>query len=412
MPLLESNLNFINVKKLNGAIANTDTIPKFTLNTWFTGSYQRQEEQIVNDSFGFRNICVRVNNQVDYSLYNIAHEGNTIVGKDGYLFIDYYLDGYYGTDYLGAKSISRTMEKLKFINDTLAKLGKTLLLVIAPSKVMFFPEYLPDSPYKASDSTNYNAYIRSLKKSSIHYIDFNAYFIANKNKSKYPLEPKYGVHWSLYGADIAGDSLVKYIEKVRHINMLKPVWHIKTGKDTLTDEDIEDPMNLLYKLPGPLMAYPDITFKKDSTRTRPRVMTIGDSFYWELLGSYNIGSAFSSDNKFWYYFTNPDQMKLSQTQVKDEIKNNDIVMIVSTTQNLIVPGFGFVDTTYCMFKGISYAQQHSLEHIDRLEEIKEGIKMNNEWLRNIEKAASYDGISVDSALNINVRYIASQEKKN
>ncbi len=33
----------------------------------------------------------------------------------------------------------------------------------------------------------------------INHIDFNSYFVQNKGKSKYPLYPQYGIHWSYCG---------------------------------------------------------------------------------------------------------------------------------------------------------------------------------------------------------------------
>jgi len=410
LPLFEITTGFIKVKKLDGAYENKDTLPTFSVKNWLNGTYQFQKEKTVNDSFGFRNIYVRINNQVDYSLFNLPHANEIVGGQDGYLFETHYIDGYYGNDFLGTVSINRTIEKLKFINDTLAKLNKTLLLVITPSKALFYPEYLPDDPYTLRDSTNYYTYLRLLDKSPLHYIDFNNYFIANKYTSKYPLEPKNGIHWSMYGAAIAGDSLIKYIETVRHIHMPKAIWkNTIVRSDTGYDNDVETTMNLLFNLKSPLMAYPNIEFENDITKTKPNVMTVGDSYYWQLLSSYNIGHCFSPDSKFWYYFFKPDHSRLSRSEVKDEINKNDLIMILATAHNYINLGWGFIDTAYCMFKGTYPNHIKSTIPSERLAEIKEGIKTDNEWLQQIEISAKERGISLDSAININALWMIGQE---
>jgi hypothetical protein len=163
LPLFESGTNFIKVKKLNGVVTNKDTIPQFSIKTWLNGSYQSQKEKIVNDSFGFRNICVRINNQIDFSLFNKTHSPEISVGKKGYLFGTHSIDGYFGNNFLGTPSLASKMNKLQFVSDTLAKLGKTFILIIAPNKLFVYPEYIPEYPYPFKDTTNYAVYSKLLK---------------------------------------------------------------------------------------------------------------------------------------------------------------------------------------------------------------------------------------------------------
>jgi hypothetical protein len=414
VPLLQSHTGFIKLHKLNGATDAVDTVPVFSAKNWFDGTYQAQKEKIINDSFGFRSAFVKLHNEVDYDLFNLAHAEFIVGGKNGYLFETHYIDGYYGTDFLGKENIEQTMDKLQFINDTLAKLNKTLLLVIAPSKALYYPEYMPDRINTTKGPTNYDTYLDLLKKSNIHYIDFNSYFIANKNKSKYPLEPKNGVHWSMYGAAVAGDSLVKYLEAVRHITMPKAIWKsIALHRDSLFDIDVENSMNLLFRLKSPLMAYPDIAFEHDTTKTRPKMLSVGDSFYWGLDAGYDIKNGFSADSRFWYYYKRPDHIQPTKDELKDEIEKSDVVMLLVTTPNLATVGWGFINDTYDMFKGTNAMPKKQADSIynSRLSALRVYIRNDKNWLAKVAEGARKDGIPLDSAITLNAKWVIEHEKK-
>jgi hypothetical protein len=411
LPLLESNLNFVDVKRLNGAVVGKDTIPVFSFKKWFSGSFQSQEEKFVNDSFGFRNICVRINNQVDYSLFNRSHSSDIEIGKNGYLYGTLSMDCIYGNDFLGTASISRSVSKLKFINDTLAKLGKIFVLIIAPHKGLVCPEELAEYPYPFRDTTNYEVYLKLLKQAQIHVVDFNSYFKTRINKTKYPIECKTGVHWSSYGAALAGDSIIRYLESVLHIKMPKPVWgDMNLSKAKMHDIDAEQTLNLLFDIPSPLMAYPTIKYENGPDAIKPRAMIVGDSFYDELAEN-GIGNVFDKSSNYWYYFTNYG-MKLSRNQVKDEIGQSNVVILLTAQYNLARIGWGFVDTTYCMFKNINSVHSQEESRAEKLEDVKEDIKLNVNWLRQIEAGAYEKGVSLDSAIKGNASWIINNQAKN
>src|SRR4029077_2389756 len=129
-----------------------------------------------------------------------------------------YIDAYEGSDFAGSRKINERLSELKFLQDTLAKLHKTLLIVFAPSKDLYRPENLPEGTRKG-DSTNYEVSIKTSKEIGLNFIDFEKCFREKKNKSQYPLYCKYGSHWSDYGACFAGDSIITMIEYLRNIKM-------------------------------------------------------------------------------------------------------------------------------------------------------------------------------------------------
>src|SRR5688572_27194692 len=138
LPLAQSRMGLVEVKPLSGAVVYPEKHP-FTLSGWFDGSYQKNKEEYVNDMFGFRNLCVRVNNQIAFSLFGEVKANEVVIGKEGYLFEEQYIKSYLGEDFIGDSKVKKKMASLKYISDTLAKLNKQLMLVFSVGKASFYP---------------------------------------------------------------------------------------------------------------------------------------------------------------------------------------------------------------------------------------------------------------------------------
>lgn len=118
--------------------------PHLSLAAWLSGEYQAEKEKKVNETFGFRATCIKNNNQIAFSFFKRTDVSEIVIGKDDYLYEGRYITSYYGRDFLCDRAILHRMQKLKFIQDTLTKLNKTLIFVLTPSKASFYPQYMPD----------------------------------------------------------------------------------------------------------------------------------------------------------------------------------------------------------------------------------------------------------------------------
>ena len=356
IPCIQGKFNFIKLAPLKGAVSQPEK-KYFKIKEWFSGEYQLQEEKYLNEVFGFRSVFVRINNQIAFSLFNKAKANGVIIGKKNYLYEQSYINAYYGVDFIGIDSINHRLQQLKYIQDTLIKQNKQIILVFAAGKGSFYPEYFPDKFKTKKGLTNYTKYVELASKIGLDYIDFNKYFLENKYKSKYPLYPKNGIHWSYYGMCVAADSIIRYIENIRHIDMPNIYWNdIDIYNPKETDNDIGDGMNLLFKLRSGKMAYPHIQFQSDSGKTKPTVLVVSDSYYWGMF-NFGISNAFSNSH-FWYYnqqiFPDSYQTPLvtSQINLKDEIARHDVIIIMATEATLPNLGWGFIENTYDLFKVI------------------------------------------------------------
>jgi len=342
-----------NVNPLDGYYINAEK-NKFTWKDWFSGSYQEAKDKYLNDNFGFRSYFVRFNHQLRFSLFNKAKTAWVTVGKNNYLYEENYIKAYYGDDFIGQDSIERRMYMLKMLQDTLNKLDKKIIVVLAPGKGCFYPDFIPVHYHKEKGITNIEVYRQYIEQWKIHHIDFHRYFIENKENIPYPLYPQYGIHWSVYGLCLAADSIVRYVEKVNQIEMPHIYWeNINITQPQQDDLDISKAMNLLFSPKSFDMAYPDIKYESGEGKSKPSLVVIADSFYW---GIYNRGwSNLFSNDQFWYYFkeiytSNPNAPKTTEEMnLKEEIMKNDIFIILSTDANLPNLGWGFIESAYGIF---------------------------------------------------------------
>src|ERR1017187_513909 len=405
---IQSQVHFLKKGGLKGdvQIAKPDT---FSMSKWFSGSYQSKTDKYLDENFGFRDLFVRLNNQIDYSLFNKIHADDVVVGKDRYLFISSYIKAYYGNDFIGENAILSKIRKIKFLQDTLSRLGKTLIVVFEPSKANYYPDFIPDSFRKDTRATNYDTYVKMAKNNGVNYIDFNRYFMDHKYQSQYPLYSKYGIHWTFYGACLVTDSLIKYIDKARNIRMPEIRWDKihESYKPESYDYDIADGMNLLLKFRyDEKLGYPIVQFREGPGYKKPSLLAVGDSYFFGI-SELDLSKMFS-DYHFLYYNNTvfPESEKKAfyadQLNLKVEIMNHDVIMIMATTSTINDMGWGFIEKAYKVFK-----KKNSRYDVTDLSVIsqRDYIKTDKNWMAQIVQKAKSNHISIDSMITLDAIYV-------
>lgn len=409
LPMIQGKFNFVTINKLSGDIVPVED-SVFSMNGWLSRRFQKGRENFLNENFGFRNIFVRINNQLAFDLFRLAKANSVIIGKDNYFFEENYIKAYYGEDFITEDSIMQRLQKARFIQDTLKSMNKSLILVFTAGKGSFYPEYFPDNMVVEKGKTNYEYYVKYANELGLNSIDFNKYFVDHKYSSPYPLYPRYGIHWSYYGECLATDSIIKYIEKLRAIDMQNLFWNDVSVEDARDDDcDIENGMNLLFDLKKDKMGYPDVRTESDGSKTKPSVLVIADSFFWGLL---NVGfsNSFSKMN-FWFYNRQvyPDsQEKAISTRdlsLKKEIQNHDIIIILGAESTLHEFGWGFIEDANDMFHGKNKLSRNDTAYIRMLNKTMKDIKSDKNWYDTIVAKALRRKISPDSMLKVDAMWI-------
>lgn len=383
--------------------------PNLTDSTWFEGSFQRGYEEYLNDTIGFHQDFIRLRNQIDYSLFKKCHSFDIEVGKNGYLVATWHIDSHLGKLRARETRIDSLVTMLKQLNDTLSKLNKTIIVMLAPSRGSFYKELAPSwydlTPAHESD---YQRYVRRLAETNIKVIDFNKSFLEQKEKSKYPLFTKCGIHWSTYGAALAADSMVKFIEHERNVDLpditISKIEESKKARGA--DADLNSTLNLIWPVSNDMMAYPTFSFNKKN-KAKLKLLNIGDSFYYGILESKVPLEAFE-EHSFWYYNSSintngPNEWKkTSDVSLTGEIMKHDVITFLATESTLIQFGWGFIDQAwlvYCTPKG------------DRIAYYIDKIKNDPAWYDIVKQKAKQFNKDINLQLQQDANYAVEMERK-
>jgi len=402
LPLLQQNLFFFEETPLEGHFELT-VKPELIDSTWFNSKYQNQFDSYFNDYIGFRNNLVRIRNQIQYALFNKVNKETAILGKDDVLFDERYISTFMGDDYIGKTELIKKKNLLETVSLQLKNDSKNLLFVIAPNKARYYEENIPNS-YVKGDRTNYEVLINQLEESNVNYIDFNSWFLKEKNHYNVNLIPKYGIHWSNYASGLVEDSIISFCNKNFNYQLPKYIINstIETNIPKTPDSDIGNALNLLFPFKDEKYLYTNKTVTKGYKK---RVLAIGDSFF------YNIYDSDFKDNiidlkGFWYYnksVKNEGREKYD-SDLKTILPETDLVIIMLTEWNLYRLGFGILEEINAYYTGDKLQSNEVKEQIAR-------IKSNKEWLENVKKQAKERGISVDVMLVKAANYTINNRKK-
>ncbi|MDG1779758.1 MAG: hypothetical protein P8H59_02310 [Flavobacteriales bacterium] len=348
-PMVQHGLRFNDEMELNGAFNDTAP-PPFSWNSWFEGSFQDSLKSSIKADVGFRALLTRSHNQLNYSLHRKSNLDGWVQGKEGVLFEKSYIETLSGQDFLGVDSLLSIGRGLEQVNDTLRQLGIDLLVVLAPGKGHFHQNLIPDYfEVDTSKTTNFDLVQQQLALYQIPTINCRSWFDNMKVTSRYPLFPKNGVHWSQYAEFIVMDSIISTLEILteRRLPTLGVNRHEVNDFARFFDQDIEDGMNLLFDIPDDSLAYPGFTIEDSTNGSSPTVLTISDSFWWDM---FNLGFSNSifNEGQFWYYCaavypeSNEKATTVWDQNYRASIERNDAIVLICTDANLHRFPFGLI----------------------------------------------------------------------
>ena len=406
---LQHTYPLVRQKKLSD-VPDSTKCPKLTFESYSESQFQPVFEKYIEERMGFRGFSIRLKNQVDYSVFNFTQTQFVVIGKNRMLLPENCIRNYKGIDFKGVERIRNEVRRLKMIQDELKKHNVDFLLIFAPGKATYFSELIPDH-YKQRPNTNYKTYINAISGSGIHFIDMNSWFLQMKENAKYPLYPLNGAHWNSYGISLAADSMLRYIEKLRNIDLPDFSWSQATLSDSLTyrDNDIGVMMNLIKPLKNDPMPYFHFRYI-NAGKVKPRLIAIGDSYWFGFTETGIIKHVFAN-NRFWNYFRDDfinDRVagNVANLDIEKELYNQDLVILITTESNYQIFPFGFIDGFFdrCL-------PDSPEKSIMKKEKVVNSIIDNPEWYRLIVKKAKSNGISVEEQLSRDAQFIFDQDNK-
>ncbi|MBF9239015.1 hypothetical protein I2I05_16555 [Hymenobacter sp. BT683] len=360
LPAVQAKFKVVKMDALGGYTASTAPHPELDWAGLQNNSYQTDLEHYLEARVGFREWFIRLRNQFSYTFLNVARANRVLVGRDNVLYEERPVLTYLGQDLMADSVVQHHVRRFRAVQDTLARRGKLLVFVVAPSKASFMPEYLP-SYYRQQKpgKSNYQAYSAALRAAGVNFLDLSQAFRAWKDTTSHPLFPRGGIHWSSYGAKLAGDTLLCYVEKLygHELRDFRLVPGDITREPRESDNDIAKAMNLMWPAAAYPMAYPTAVAQPLKPGQRqPNLLLIGDSFCWPIMYPF-INEAFDNkQSRFWYYNTevswpdeHPEGRAVGALDRKQQYLSRDIIMILFTEYNMIHLDGGFSDDAYNIF---------------------------------------------------------------
>ena len=287
-----------------------------------------------------------------------AEDERIVITPDNWIFEPWTVEEYYQSHaYQHAKDSLEMAEKLEAETQRLLKLQQLLepyhtrlFVALLPGKELVCGEHMPKNTQYFFDKkiTAYDFYRTRFKELGINHIDLGEWFVQMKDTVSYPLFPQTGTHWSNLAAIYATDTLIRYMEHLSDSNMVNIITDDIFQRTLKPDAYLESLMNLIW----PLQKRPNMltmaTYDFDTTAWRPSLITIGDSFYWNILNFTPVWDVFKSV-PYWYYFStayfDDDDLtvthKISDLDVLQEVIDADFVMLAYSTVSLYKMSNGF-----------------------------------------------------------------------
>ena len=374
LPALQAKFGFAKLAALGGY---SEPAPRadFSTEALLNNTFQTGLEKYLEDRIGFREWMIRLRNQLAYSLFKLGRANNTVVGEDDILFDGNAIDTDLGKNFVGEQVVARNVRRLRDVQDTLARHGTLLVFAIAPGKSGVYRDQQP-AYYRrqAAQRSTYAAYAEKMAAAGVNVLDYGALFRQWRHTSKYPIFPRGGIHWSLYGRDLAVDTLFGYLRQHGRPNFpdtrMRSIELSKEPRDT--DNDIAKALNLFREPEAFLMAYPNLEFKPLSPGQRkPNVLLIADSFGYGLVPY--LPAVVSQESRFWYYNElvawagtgePPEGNQVRALDLRSQLHGRDVVLLLYTEPNLLTFDHGFIDNAYQLFHPYSEAENAQIKRIE------------------------------------------------
>lgn len=405
--LLQQTTGFCKTKKLSG-VTEAVAKPVFSFANCRTGAYQRNTAAYLKQHYGFCEPLTRLYNQTVWALFHYSRVVETrriLINDDNWIFEPWTVEEYYQSRmYSYAKDSAELVgmmeaeaRRLYQLQRMLEPNGTHLFVALLPGKELVCSEHLPKNTayFKEKKITAFEYYSKELKQLGIHHVNFADWFMQIKDTTSYPLFPQTGTHWSNLAAMHVADTLIRYMEHLSGLNMLNLEIGSPFQRTVAPDNDLESLMNLIWPLQKAPNFLADYCYTADSTAVSPQILTIGDSFYWNIINMTRFGTAFRAF-PYWYYFSTAyfsgPETKVAKIDLLNQVLSSDFVMLSYSTASL-----------YGMSNGFS--QRLLLELCYEPEEIKAKtgqvrttIKNDSAWMARIHADAKKKGRSNEQEL--------------
>jgi hypothetical protein len=424
----QKQTNLFKFKDLRGVVVEK-TMPKLTFENYRDGLFQQQTEEHLKQHFGYRQPLIRFYNQYLWDFYkktNVSKE-QIIFGKDNWIFEPGVVSDYYQRQFRFfaadstemASMLSKEAHRLLRLQQVLESHGIRLIVCLMPTKDLLCSEHLPeiqDTTYIGEPKISARFFNEEeFTRIGVNHLNLEQWFLQIKDTADFALFPKTGTHWTRYAALYAADTLIRYMEHLNNINMKNLVIGPRELDNARKpDDDLESLLNLIRPLPKPKYYYADCTTDGDTTAIKPKMIVIGDSFWWTIAAQIPLKEIFS-EAPYWYYnstvYYDDRYHSVDELNLNEELHSSDFVVLSYCAAQQYRMNDGFSQKALEAL-GINDgdAFMDSAAFIER--EIQRNIGKilaTPSSMKNIREKATQNNQPVEQAVRDNARWIVSRE---
>lgn len=293
-----------------------EEMPRPHLAAVASGSFQSEFQNWFGQNLGMRGRLVRLNNQIDYDLWNKSRmrNANMVIGQDEWLYASDYVDDWRGlnqplTDAAAGQLVAQLVEFQRVLSER----GQAFKLVISPNKASIYPEHLPARLARPEGVVrNYDRLLPLLQRSGLEFLDGPALIrLAKETYAPVPVFCRGGLHWNHLGAFVAARDILDGIvlpdgRAVPHLRLdALPVDQKPRGTDT-------DYANLLNLIWAPLdydTPHPEVSVVNRAEVAPLHLVTVGGSFVFQLMDAWKATDCFDSLYFLYYYRSQIDYLE-------------------------------------------------------------------------------------------------------
>jgi len=193
------------------------------------------------------------------------------------------------------------------------------------------------------------------------------------------------------------------MEHLGNINMKNMVIGPRKLADASeADSDLESLLNLIRPLPRPQYYYASTTTDKDTTAKKPKLITVGDSFWWNITNQAPMSEIFSS-YPYWYYnssiYFDKAHRSVKEVEMVDELLSADFINLFYSSTQLYKLNNDFT-------KKALLALCYDPEEIDSVSTtIKRDIRSDSAWMAKMIDKAETKGKDLDEVINEETQWL-------
>lgn len=325
----------------------TDVLEKpiFDWQTMQDHQIQNYLQKDLENNLPLRSWLIRFSNQFYFDVFkkSYSYGNNIIVGKNNELFEKWYIQSYCGL--LAGKEddnpvlMAEWVDKLKKMNDRLAKKGKLFIYLITPNKAEYMPAFIPNR-YHCSDheSKRIKMMTQLLDKNHILYVNAVSLLQNANDQFHFPLFPQGGTHWNSLGAVIVVNDILNKINKTSIAFTYSHSFH-----PTDTDHDLMSLLNLFK--PNKHYLVPDIIYKNKQSASPLKITIVGGSFNNKIVDVLAASNSFSKIDFYFYYklsrteYNNGELTKIDRydapTDIINHVQSSDVIILEENSSSFI-----------------------------------------------------------------------------